>query len=64
MCFAQEGQHVMLAHAIVVNIAYQYHLVVIHIEHGTVDQPLRIHMVSRGQLLVHPGDAPRRLEKL
>ncbi len=41
----QEGQHVVLAQAIVVDIAHDHHFVVLDVKDGLIDQPRRIHVV-------------------
>jgi len=59
----QEGQQVMLAQAVEVNVAHDDHLIVLDIEDGVVDEPHGVHVVAGGEFGVSTRDAGRRVEQ-
>ena len=59
---AIEGQHVVLAEGIEVDVLLHDHVVVVHVE--ALFQVLgRVVGIAPGQLLIHPGDAVRGLQQ-
>lgn len=50
MTFAEEREQVMFAEAEHFDILYDHHFVVGHIEHGSIQQLIRILLVTAGQI--------------
>src|ERR1035437_2067405 len=46
--FAEERQHMVLAHAEELDVAHNHHLVVLHVEESAVDYLLYVHAVAAG----------------
>ena len=51
MAFSYEGQQVMLAGRIKVNVLYQHHLPVLFFEHGLLDDVLAVLLITLGEEL-------------
>ena len=65
MRLADERQHVMFAHRVVLDISHDDHftLAVFHLEHRAVDDRLDVLTVAFEQLIVHLGDPVRRAQQ-
>ena len=60
---AEERQQVVLAQRVERDVPHDDHLRVVDLEHRAVDQPLRVDVVARGELRIHPVDAVGRREQ-
>jgi hypothetical protein len=58
-----EGEHVVLAHRVEVDVAHEHHVLVLLLEHGVAHHVAHVHVLAAGEPGQAPRDALRRLQQ-